>query len=156
MQELAKLIRAAAGSGKPLDEAIRLAVAPLFASGRVKPGDDSAPKILEANGFTRDGSPIPGATSDVAAQAFALQQPGDVPADITKLDDGYAVVQLIEKTPATREAFDKDREAYSARFLAMKQHDAVVTYVLRLKEAAKAEIKVNASFLEAPAAVEEE
>jgi peptidyl-prolyl cis-trans isomerase D len=154
--EVAKAIRSAAAEGKSLEDAIALGIAPLVAQGRVKASDEDAPKVLESSSFTRDGSPIPGAATDVAAQAFGLEKPGSVAADVAKLDDGYAVVQLLEKKAATREAFEKDREPYMARFLAMKQHDAVVAYVLRLKDAAKPEIKVNASFLEAPVAADEE
>jgi peptidyl-prolyl cis-trans isomerase D len=154
--ELAKAIRTAAAEGKSLDDAVAAALAPLTATGLVKATDENAPKTLESTGFTRDGSPIPGATTDVAAMAFALQKPNEVAADVAKFDEGYAVVQLVEKKPATREDFEKDRASYEGRFLAMKQHDAVVAYVTRLREAAKAEIKVNAAFLESPTAADGE
>ncbi len=154
--DVAKAIRTAASEGKSLEDAIGAALAPLIATGRVKASDDDAPKVLEGSSFTRDGSPIPGAATDVAAMAFGIEKPGMVANDVAKLDDGYAVVQLVEKKGATREAFDKDRDAFVTKYLEMKQYDAVLTYVLRLKDASKPEIKVNASYLEAPAAADGE
>jgi peptidyl-prolyl cis-trans isomerase D len=59
-------------------------------------------------------------------------------------------MQLKEKSPASREQFEKERETFVAAMLAAKQADALHGYVLRLKEAAKSEIKVSESFGKAP------
>lgn len=85
--------------------------------------------------------------SDFATVALGLKKPGEVGSDLVKIDGGYAVVQLVERKAATREAFAKDRERYVGALLAQKQQDALVAYVARLREAAKSEIKVNAAYL---------
>ncbi|MET0593087.1 MAG: hypothetical protein ABW133_10330, partial [Polyangiaceae bacterium] len=64
--------------------------------------------------------------------------------------DGYAVVQLKEKSPASREQFETERDTFVAAMLAAKQADALNGYVMRLREAAKNEIKMNDAFGKAP------
>jgi peptidyl-prolyl cis-trans isomerase D len=86
----------------------------------------------------------------VAQIAFKLEKDGDMPDDLVKLDDGYAVLQLKEKSPASREQFETERDTFTAAMLAAKQADALNGYVMRLKEAAKSEIKMNEAFGKAP------
>jgi peptidyl-prolyl cis-trans isomerase D len=107
--------------------------------------DPDAPKVEEVKDFTAEAAPRNGV--DVAASAFGLKNIGDVTPDLIKLDSGYAVLQLTGRKPASREAFAKERERYTAGMLAAKQHDAIVAYVGRLREVAKSEIKINQSYL---------
>jgi peptidyl-prolyl cis-trans isomerase D len=86
----------------------------------------------------------------VAQIAFRLEKDGDVPDDLIKLEDGYAVMQLKEKSAASREQFESERETFVAAMLAAKQADALNGYVLRLREAAKSEIKLNEAYGKSP------
>jgi peptidyl-prolyl cis-trans isomerase D len=114
--------------------------------------DSERPHVEISAPFNSNGDPITGVASgqSVAQVAFKLEKDGDVPDDVIKLDDGYAVVQLKEKNAATREQFEGERETFVASLLAGKQYDALNGYVLRLKEAAKSEIKLNEAYGKAP------
>lgn len=102
--------------------------------------------------FNASGSPIPGAapTANAAATAFKLEKPGDAPNDIIELFNGYAVMVLKEKTPATKEAWEKDRAPFIARLRAEKQNDALTAYIDRLRNTLGAEIKYGPEFVNEP------
>lgn len=174
--ETAKKVLAAAKGGQKLDDALAEALAALpkpgdkgkakkdagkadanaKSSDDAKPAadenDDARPRVEVSGAFTSAGDPVPGASSgqSVAGIAFALAKEGDLPDDLVKLDDGYAVMQLKEKTAATREQFDKDRETYMAALLAAKQAEALNEYVERLRASAKGDIKINELYANPP------
>ncbi|MBK9265084.1 MAG: peptidylprolyl isomerase [Polyangiaceae bacterium] len=102
--------------------------------------------------FNASGSPIPGASpaSNAAAMAFKLEKPGDVPNDIVELFNGYAVMVLKEKTPASKEAWEKDKTMFIARLRAEKQNDALTAYLDRLRNTLGAEIKYGPEFVNEP------
>jgi peptidyl-prolyl cis-trans isomerase D len=104
--------------------------------------------------FNASGSPVPGATpnSNAATMAFKLEKPGDVPSDIIELFNGYAVMVLKEKTPASKEAWEKDRAPFIARLRAEKQNDALTAYIDRLRNTLGAEIKFGSEFVNEPKA----
>lgn len=108
--------------------------------------DPERPQFLTSSAFNRGGDPIP-AISGEAAQAvtaFAFSsKPGDVIADPIRTDDGFLVVALKEQKPATKEEFDKEREQYSQGLLFAKRAEALANYTKRLRESAKAEIKID-------------
>jgi len=81
---------------------------------------------------------------------FKLEKDGDVPDDLVKLEDGYAVLQLKEKSAATKTQFENERDTFVAAMLAAKQADALNAYVARLKEAAKSETKLNEAYSKSP------
>jgi peptidyl-prolyl cis-trans isomerase D len=114
--------------------------------------DSERPRVEISAPFNSNGDPITGAApgQSVAQMAFKLEKDGDVPDDLVKLDDGYAVMQLKEKNQATREQFDTERETFVASLLAGKQYDALNGYVLRLKESARSETKLNEAYGKAP------
>lgn len=149
--ELGKAILAEVAKGATLEDATSKAVdvlLPETAKGTKRSkalADAEAPKVQEAKDFTAEGTPLQGV--DAASVAFTLKNPGDVAPDLLKLDNGYAILQLTERKAASREAFEKDRERYVDGLRAAKQHDALIAYVNRLREAAKSEIKVNQAFL---------
>jgi peptidyl-prolyl cis-trans isomerase D len=93
------------------------------------------PRIETSLPFTADGDPItdvrPG--TSVAQIAFGLEKAGDVPSDLVPLDAGYAVFQLKEKTPASKEEFEKERDMYVGEMKRKKQQDALVAYMKRLR-----------------------
>ncbi len=99
------------------------------------------------------GAPIPTARSgpELLKNIFALKKPGDVPDDIVPLDNGYAVFQLKDKTPATREQFDKERAYYVESLRAVKQNDALIAYIKRLSGLLGNDVRYNAKVVEEPA-----
>lgn len=110
------------------------------------------PVVESTLAFNITGDPIsdvrPG--QEVARTAFELEKPGDVPNDIVPLRNGYAVVQLKEKAPASKEQWDKDREDYIRLMRQQKEHDALISYVRRLRTTLANEIKITPSFLTEP------
>jgi len=163
--ETAKKVLAAVKAGAKFDQAIVEAL-PAQRKGKADKGqpkkegpgasdkDDDAqrPRVEISAPFNSNGDPITGASpgQGVAQIAFRLEKDGDVHEDLIKLDEGYAVMQLKEKSPASREQFEKERETFVAAMLAAKQADALNGYVLRLKEAAKSDIKLNEAYARTP------
>ena len=83
-----------------------------------------------------------------AVKAFALDKPGDVhPAPLETLD-GVAVIQLKEKTIATRKDFEKDKARILAQLREAKAAEALEKYLARLRSAAKDKIKVSPAIAE--------
>jgi peptidyl-prolyl cis-trans isomerase D len=164
--ETAKKVLAAVKGGAKFDQVIADALPPEAKrkadKDKGKPGADDAnakdngaadrPRVEISAPFNAGGDPISGASAGqgVAQIAFRLEKDGDVPDDLIKLDDGYAVMQLKEKSGASREQFESERETFVAAMLAAKQADALNGYMLRLREAAKSEIKINEAYSKSP------
>ncbi len=93
------------------------------------------PAIESTMPFNSSGDPIQGVRpgTDVAHIAFGLEKAGAVPNDILPLDTGYAVIQLKEKAPASKEEWEKNREFYVNSMRAAKQNDALIAYVKKLR-----------------------
>lgn len=117
---------------------------------------ESRPVVETSLPFNASASPIPAAKSSTvaASMAFKLEKPGDVPNDIVELFNGYAVMALKEKTPASKEAWEKDRAAFIARLRAEKQNDALTAYLDRLRNTLGAEIKYGSEFINEPKATD--
>ena len=163
--EAAKKVLAAVKGGAKFDQAIAEALPPP-AKGKAEKdkgkkaedasGKDSTdsdrPRVEISAPFNSSSDPISGASAGqgVAQIAFRLEKDGDVPDDLVKLDDGYAVMQLKEKSAASREQFESERETFVAAMLAAKQADALNGYVMRLRDAAKSEIKINEAYGKSP------
>ena len=168
--EAAKRIQALVTGGKSLEDALAEVLVAYEPKAKKRKKDDDKekkaappkpdadrPKVEEAKDFAPDGTPIPGVTTpDVAAAAFALAKPGDTTADVLKLDGAYAVIQLVEKKPASKETFAKERDKLARDILSMKQQDALYAYVTRLRDVAKSEVKVNQTYVTDPKAGEGE
>lgn len=108
--------------------------------------DSERPQWLTSSAFNRGGDPIP-AISGEAAQAVTKvafsAKPGDVDPEPIRTDDGFLVVQVKDQKPAAKADFDKERDQYMAGLLAAKQNEALAFYVRRLREDAKADVKVD-------------
>jgi len=63
-----------------------------------------------------------------------LKKPGEVPDDVIKMVEGYAVASLKERKPVTDEDWADKREAEIERALRQKQSDVLIAYVQRLKQ----------------------
>ncbi|AUX31678.1 MULTISPECIES: peptidylprolyl isomerase [Sorangium] len=107
------------------------------------------PTVEASLPFNVSGSPISDArdSTEAARIAFQLDKPGDLPKDVVALENGYAVIQLKEKTSASQEQWDKDREFYTAAMRAAKQNDALVGYIRRLKSTIGSEVKYDQNLL---------
>jgi len=107
--------------------------------------DPERPQFLTSSAFNRGGDPIP-AISGEASQAvtgFAFSaKAGDV-SDPIRTDDGFLVVTLKEQKPATKEEFDKERDQYTQQLLFAKKAEALANYTRRLREASKADVKID-------------
>jgi peptidyl-prolyl cis-trans isomerase D len=165
--ETAKKVLAAVKGGTKFDAAVAAA---LPSPPRVKPskdkkkekepeskdaaegGDSDRPRVEISAPFNSSGDPITGVSQgqNVAQMAFKLDKDGDVPDDLVKLDDGYAIIQLKEKSPASKQQFENERETFIAAMLAAKQADALNGYVTRLREGAKSETKLNEAYSRGP------
>jgi peptidyl-prolyl cis-trans isomerase D len=104
------------------------------------------PTVESTMPFNSSGDPIQGVRpgTEVAQLAFTLEKPGAVPNDILPLETGYAVIQLKEKTPASKEDWEKNREFYVNAMRGAKQNDALVAYVKRLRSQIVGEPKFTA------------
>lgn len=109
--------------------------------------DPERPQFIRSKHFNRAGNPQPipaidrGASQAVVDFAFGAKI-GDVSEPISS-DDGFLVSTLTEQKPATREDFDKDREAFIQQLVFVKKAEALANYTRRLREAAKAEVKID-------------
>lgn len=95
----------------------------------------SRPTIEATMPFNSSGAPIQGVRpgSEIARIAFSLEKPGAVPNDIVPLETGYAVIQLKEKAPASKEEWEKNREFYVSSMRGARQKGALVAYVKKLR-----------------------
>jgi peptidyl-prolyl cis-trans isomerase D len=84
--------------------------------------------------FNIANDPIPGVrqSADLAKIAFGLEKPGDAPPDALAFEAGYLTIQLKEKTPASRELWDKNKEFYLTAMRGAKANDALIAYLKRL------------------------
>jgi peptidyl-prolyl cis-trans isomerase D len=107
------------------------------------------PAIETTLPFNVSNDPIPGArAAEVTKVAFSLDKPGDAPPDALSFEAGYLVVQLKEKTPASKEQWDKNKDFYIGAMRAAKANDALVAYVKRLQGQLAGDAKYTASVVE--------
>ena len=113
--------------------------------------DPTRPQVVTTSAFNKGGEPIPTlpAESGLKLMKFAFTDPKDgaVMADPLAGDDGLVVAQLKQHKTATKEEFDKDKDAYIPTLIARKQAEALSLYVKRLRDQAKGEIKVDETYM---------
>ena len=111
--------------------------------------DPDRPQATASSSFNKGGDPIPALAGEAAGSvtrfAFAGKA-GDLMPEPVRTDDGFLVVQLKEHKSATKEDFAKDSDTYLQTLLAAKQAEALALYVKRLRDAAKADIKIDESY----------
>ena len=110
----------------------------------------SRPTVETTLPFNISGDPIPGmrAGSDLVKATFNVMKPGEVGGDTFPFDNGYVAVQLKEKTPATKEQWEKDREYYVGSMRAFKANDALIAYVKRLQASLASDAKYTKELVE--------
>lgn len=110
------------------------------------------PRVDISPGFSRvDGTnPIPNLSGGVAAKqlCFGLSAPDELYPEPLTTRQGLAVLQLKEKTLASREEFDKDKAEILRQLRETMQGDALARYVQTLREKAKDAIILNPRFID--------
>jgi peptidyl-prolyl cis-trans isomerase D len=116
------------------------------------------PKFEVSPPFNASGNPLPDVepVEPLASRAFALQKPDDIDEKPIKTSTGLVVIQLKEKTPASREEFEKEKWSILAELKRAKARDALVRYVADLKRAAGDKLKVNEQFATEPKTTDNE
>jgi peptidyl-prolyl cis-trans isomerase D len=169
-QSVARKMEEAMHSGKPAEDAMRDTIA-LYVRASVTPErppaattfdastDDQRPRTQTTSAFNRGGVPFRGLTPEGAARlmAFAFSgSAGDVMDAPLRAPEGFRVVVLEQHTTATRQDFDRDREAFEQELLRAKRDEALSLYVNRLREQAKAEIEIDESHADGGSATDDE
>lgn len=96
---------------------------------------DDIPEFEVGRSFNRAGNPVPGLKQrDVGARVFALPEPDALIEEPLETYAGFVVLQLKEKTLATREEFDADKAALIDSLKEQKRSEALSSYLNRLRE----------------------
>ncbi|HEX4338563.1 MAG TPA: SurA N-terminal domain-containing protein [Polyangiaceae bacterium] len=113
--------------------------------------DPRAPKMEVSAPFPIDGDPVPGAYGvPVGKMAFELAKPDDVRVEPIPVAGGLVVLQLKEKTVATREDFSKEKIELMRRIEVAKRSESLAHYVARLRKAKEDKIELSERILEEP------
>ncbi|RYZ03254.1 MAG: hypothetical protein EOO73_28645 [Myxococcales bacterium] len=147
-------------AGEKLEEATR-ALSVDFSAQAAKggaPKKDSAdtPALLSADRprfevsspFNASGNPLPDvdALEPIAVKAFELKQPEELSGKPIATANGAVVLQLKERTVASREDFVKEKSKVVEALLQAKSTEALARYVQDLRRAAGDRLKVMAEF----------
>jgi len=161
LNKFAEQLIARAKGGERLEDATR-ALSVEF-SAKLAPKDakkDSAdsPALLAADRprfevsppFNASGNPLPDLepTEPIAAKAFELKQADEVYPKPIATSTGALVMQLKERTVASREEFVKDKQKVVEALLQAKSSEALARYVYDLRRAAGDKLKVINEFAE--------
>jgi len=152
-------------AGAKLEDALEAQLASLAPA--KKPGDTTAvpalaaldrPRVEISAPFPSSGNPLPQVTpkEPLAARAFELKTPDEVWQTPIQTSEGSVVIQLKEKTPASRADFDKSKAELLGPMRAAKATEALANYVADLRKKAGDRLKVDARFGEEPKASDRE
>jgi peptidyl-prolyl cis-trans isomerase D len=150
-----------AKAGEKLEEATR-ALAVDFSvkhapkAGTAKKDNADTPALLAADRprfevsapFNASGNPLPDVESSepLAAKAFELKQPDELYPTPLPTVTGALVLQLKERTQASREDFIKEKAKAVEALLEAKSSEALARYVLDLRRAAGDKLKIMSEF----------
>lgn len=134
-----------ARTGTDLEEATRVLLGELFPNkaedgaslATVALADERRPKAVLSQPFGADGAPGEEFSpfSGVGSKVLSLAPSAVLPQPVDTIG-GTAVVVLVSKIEASREEFDKNAEALTARMRDEKARDALADYVARLRKSA--------------------
>lgn len=114
---------------------------------------EDRPKVSVSAPFSIRSNPlreVP-ASQALAAKAFALAAPDALHPEPLQAREGWVVLQLKDREPASRAAFENEKHLWTRPLLVMKQDDAVARYVAQLRAAVKGKIEVDQKLAEDPA-----
>jgi peptidyl-prolyl cis-trans isomerase D len=108
----------------------------------------SRPRFEVSPPFTASGNPLPDVNprESLAARAFELATPDQVDERPIETQSGLVVLQLKEKTPASREEFEKSKGTVLRALQQAKAHEALTRYVADLRKSAGSKLKIDARF----------
>jgi len=152
-------------AGEKLEEATR-ALSLSFASEasskgpeaqlQAKPGEtdvaallaEDRPKFEVSAPFNISGNPLPDLdpTEPLASKAFELKQPDELFPKPLATSKGAVVLQLKERTEASREEFLKEKTNVLKALMQAKSSEALVRYVQELRRAAGDKLKVLSQY----------
>jgi peptidyl-prolyl cis-trans isomerase D len=106
------------------------------------------PRFEVSAPFNAAGNPVPDEepTEPLAQKAFELKQPDEVYGRPIPTAGGALVLQLKERTDASREEFTKEKSKVVQQLLQAKASEALVRYVQDLKRQAGDKLQVMAEF----------
>ena len=106
------------------------------------------PRFEVSAPFTISGNPMPDVEPNepLAARAFELTKPDQIDEKPVETATGLVVIQLKEKTAASREEFEKEKWPLLRALRQAKASEALTRYVADLRRAAGDKLKVNAKF----------
>lgn len=112
--------------------------------------DPAKPSAETSIPFNPAGPPFAGLknAAETTRQIFALEKAGALLPDLAPVQDGYAVVQLKDKTLPTEEEWAQERVTYLDGLRREKQRDALARYVQDLRQRHGKEITYDKSILE--------
>jgi peptidyl-prolyl cis-trans isomerase D len=166
-EQFAKAVLELAKTGTSLEQAITQQIgATLGAASSSRQKDalgkaaleaEQRPKLEVSGSFSVDANPLPGALGpSPAPQLFALQKPDEVLAAPIATEQGWAVLQLKEKTTVTREDFAEKKSELVRELQLRKQADALVSYIKRLRDAMQSQIQVDTRYVKDDAKMNED
>jgi peptidyl-prolyl cis-trans isomerase D len=146
-------------AGGKLEEVTRALTDEIARSGKTKaPGKTEVPGLLAPDRprfeisppFTISGNPLPDVETrePLAARAFELEKPDQVAERPIETASGFVVLQLKERTPASKEEFEKERWALMRVLTDAKASEALARYVADLRRTAGNKLKVDARYAE--------
>jgi peptidyl-prolyl cis-trans isomerase D len=113
--------------------------------------DTNRPELQTSSAFNRGGDPFPGLSPDGTTRivdfAFTAKS-GAVMSEPIRAQEGFVVVQAKDHKTATRDEFEKNRDALEQELLRGKRDEALSLYVRRLRRQAKDAVKVDESFVQ--------
>lgn len=119
----------------------------------VPAADVAAPHTVDSTSFNKGADPIPSLGVADSAKlldfAFGTAKDGALLPELLHGGESTYVVVLKQHKQATPEEFKKDRDAYTETLLVRKQAEALSTYVKRLKDASKADVKRDELYMAA-------
>ena len=156
LTKFAEQLIAQGKAGAKLEEATRELAVQATSKGGAKKDSADSPALLAADRpqfevsapFNASGNPLPDAEplEPIAAKAFELKQPDETYGKPIPTAQGAIVIQLKERTEASREEFAKEKAKVVQALLQMKSSEALVRYVQDLKRAAGDKLKVLSQF----------
>jgi peptidyl-prolyl cis-trans isomerase D len=115
--------------------------------------DDDRPSGGESSSFGPGQEAFAGLSSEGVTKVatFAMSaSAGAVAPEVASMEDGFAVVKLLERKEADAEAFKKEREAYMARYTQAKRLEALAVYLKRAHDRSKTEITIDPNYANEP------
>ncbi|MES1173738.1 MAG: peptidylprolyl isomerase [Myxococcales bacterium] len=150
-------------AGEKLEDALEAQLASVLPAPKKAEGDKAPavvpalaaadhPKVEISAPFSTSGNPLPQVTpkEPLAARAFELKKADDVFQTPILTSDGAVVMQLKEKTPASRADFDKNKAKILGPLTNAKADEALSQYVAELRKKLGDKVKVDPRFAEEP------